>query len=250
MIRLFVSDIDGCLGEPYTPYDLEGLSRLREYVRTAGELGAGDARPPLTLCSGRPYPYVEAITQALDVSVPVLFEAGGGRFDPVTAQTTWSPALSDETEANVHTVEEWFKTQCIPGTSLSLDYAKRTQAGVVSPDTEEIVAVRRQTESFVAEKGLDLHVFSTDISVDVIPPGITKVHGLKWLSDHLGVRLDEMAYIGDADGDLEALEAVGTSFAPANAVAEVRDAVDYVTDGRVLDGTLEAYRTCVQQNNT
>lgn len=250
MIRLFVTDIDGCLADPYTPYDLEALSRLRQYGQSAGELGTGDARPALTVCSGRPYPYVEAITQALDLSVPVLFEAGGGCFDPVTAQTTWSPALSDEMEANVKTIEDWFKTECIPGTSLSLDYAKRTQAGVVSPDPDEIVAVRQRTEAFVAENALDLHVFSTDISVDVIPPGITKVHGLKWLSDELGVRLDEMAYIGDSNGDLEALDAVGISFAPANAVTEVRETVDYVTEGRVLDGTLEAYRTCLQLNET
>jgi hypothetical protein len=70
-----------------------------------------------------------------------------------------------------------------------------------------------------------------------------------WLTDHLGVDLGEVAYIGDADSDLEALSAVGTSFAPANADEEVLRTVDHVTDGRVLDGTLEAYRWCLDQND-
>jgi hypothetical protein len=131
---------------------------------------------------------------------------------------------------------------------MSIDHAKRTQAGVVSPDREEITAVRPRTEQFVAENVPDLRVFSTDVSVDVVPPGITKRTGLEWLTDHLGVDMSEVAYIGDADSDLEALSAVGTSFAPANADEAVLRAVDHVTEGRVLDGTLEAYRWCRAQN--
>jgi len=239
MIRLFVTDIDGCLAEPYTPYDLTGLSTLRD--RAARDR---DAAPTLSICSGRPYPYVEAVSQALDVTAPVLFESGGGRFDPVAAQTAWSPHLTDELEAKLQTVRQWFVTECIPGTHLSLDHAKRTQAGVVSPSVEEIRTVRPRAEEFVAEEAPGLHVFSTDVSVDVVPPNITKQDGLEWLADHLGLGLDEIAYIGDANADLDALNAVGLSFAPANATEEVRDCVDHVTEGAVLDGVLEAYRHC------
>lgn len=237
VIKLFVTDIDGCLAEPYTPYDLEGLRRLR---RAADR----DDTPALSICSGRAYPYVEAMAQALQLTVPVLFEAGGGRFDPVAAQTTWSPRLTEAAEEQLRAVEHWFHTECVPGTRLSVDHAKRTQAGVVSPDPDEIRAVRPRTEQFVADHAPGLHVFSTDVSVDVVPPGITKRAGLDWLADHLGVRLDEMAYIGDADSDLEALKAVGCSFAPANATDAVRAAVDHVTDGAVLEGMLAAYRRC------
>lgn len=248
MIKLFATDIDGCLAEPYEPYDLDGLATLRRSARDARALREEGPSPALTICSGRPLPYVEAITQALALTTPVLFEAGGGRYDPVAAQTTWSPRLTDEVEAKINSVERWFLTKCVPGTKLSLDYAKRTQAGVVSPDVEEILELRPQTEQFVAEEAPGLHVFSTDISVDVIPPGITKRDGLEWLADHLSVDLDEVAYIGDADGDLEALEAVGVSFAPANAQAVVRERVDHVTTGAVIEGTLEAYRYCRAQN--
>lgn len=248
MIKLFVSDIDGCLAEPYKPFHLDGFATLRRYANDAGFPTAETAAPALSLCSGRSYPYVEAISQALDLTAPVLFEGGGGRFDPVEAQTTWSPALTDEIEAEIEEVRHWFVTDCIPGTKMSIDHAKRTQAGIVSPDTEEIVEARGRTEDFVTENVPDLRVYSTDISVDVVPPGITKRNGLEWLAEHLDVEMREVAYIGDAGADVEALRAVGTSFAPANADEEVLRAVDRVTDGSVLDGTLEAYRYCLDQN--
>ena len=250
MIRLFVTDIDGCVATPYTPYDLDGLATLRRYGHDAGPVDADDTAPALSICSGRPYPYVEAMSQALDLTVPVLFEGGGGRFDPVEAQTTWSPALTDEIEAQIEEVQHWFVTECIPGTKMSLDHAKRTQTGIVSPDPDEVVDARARTEQFVDAHVPDLRVFSTDISVDVVPPGITKRNGLEWLADHLGVALDEVAYIGDTDSDLEALSVVGTSFAPANADEEVLRAVDHVTDDPVIDGTVEAYRHCLAQNRT
>jgi HAD superfamily hydrolase (TIGR01484 family) len=239
VIELFITDIDGCLAAPYEPYDLDGLDALRRLATDAP-----DGAPALSICSGRSYPYVEAMTQALGLTTPVLFEAGGGRFDPSVAQTTWSPHLTDEVEEQLRTVEHWFRTECIPGTQLSVDHAKRTQAGVVSPNRDEIQALRPRTEQFVAETAPGLHVFSTDVSVDVVPPGITKRAGISWLAEDLGLTLDEIAYIGDADSDIEALKAVGRSFAPANAAPEVRAVVDHVLDGTVIEGTLDAYRHC------
>jgi len=249
VITLFVTDIDGCLAKPYAPYDLDGFAALRRYAHDAGLPSEASPIPSVSICSGRPYSYVEAVSQALDLTVPVLFEGGGGRFDPVAAQTVWNPRLTDEIEAALEEVRHWFITECVPGTKLSLDHAKRTQAGVVSPDPNDIETVRPRTEAFVNEHVPDLRVFSTDVSIDVVPPGITKRNGLEWLARHLDVTLDQMAYIGDTDSDLEALSAVGTSFAPANADEEVLKTVDYVTDGRVLDGTLEAYRFCLDQND-
>lgn len=248
MIELFVTDIDGCLGRPYVPYDLDGLATLREYAVAAGQPGDHPTRPALTICSGRPYPYVEALTQTLRITTPVLFEAGAGQFDPVSAKTTWSPHWTDDLASTMEELRHWLVTECIPGTRLMLDHAKRTHAGVITPDEDEITELRPKVEQFVDANADGLHVFTTDNSVDIVPAGITKRHGLTWLADTLDVEMDEIAYIGDTNGDLEALAAVGTSFAPANAHEVVREQVDVVTDGRVLDGTLQAYNYCLRLN--
>jgi len=249
MIKLFVTDIDGCLSMPYEPYDLHGFAALRRYAHDAGAPGDVDRAPSISICSGRAYAYVEAVTQALGLTTPVLFEGGGGLFDPVTAQTTWNPVLTPEIEAELETVRHWFLTECIPGTKLSLDRAKRTQAGVVTPDLDEVRDLRPRTQTFVDENVPDLEVYATDNSVDVVPPGITKRNGLEWIADEHDLDLGDIAYIGDTDADLDALMAAGLSFAPANAHGVVLDRVDHVTDGDVITGTLEAYRFCLEKNS-
>lgn len=54
----------------------------------------------------------------------------------------------------------------------------------------------------------------------------------------LGVELDEIAYIGDDLIDLPALCLVGLRIAPANAVDDVKQRVDYVSDLRGGEGIL------------
>lgn len=54
----------------------------------------------------------------------------------------------------------------------------------------------------------------------------------------LGVELDEIAYIGDDLIDLPALGLVGLRIAPANAVDDVKQRVDYVSDLRGGEGIL------------
>lgn len=248
-IALFVSDIDGCLAAPYTPYDLDRLQALAAHTRAAGSLSQTDTmRPVLTLCSGRPYAYVEAMSQALGIVTPVLFESGAGRFDPVAAQTTWHPALTEELEEQLDEMRAWFRREAVPGTKISIDHAKRAQAGIVTPDPEEIIAVRPRALAFVENHLPDLKVFTTEVSIDVLSPNITKRAGLMWLSEHLNVPLDAMAYIGDTDGDIVALEAVGHAFAPANAHESVKQHVDHVTNAPLAAGTLAAYEQCLAYN--
>lgn len=233
---------------PYQAYDLEEFQALARLAAEAPEATAVSAHPTLSVCSGRSYAYVEAITQALDITTPVIFESGGGMFDPVAARTFWNPKFTPEVAEQVDAVRTWMTQTLIPDTGLSLDYGKRTQAGLVSPDEDEIVAHMAVVEDFVDAHAPDLRVFPTHVSIDVVHPDITKKEGLTWLTNHLNVLLDETAFIGDTKGDLVALDIVGHSFAPANAQALVREQVDTVTTGAVLAGTLEAYRWCIAHN--
>jgi hypothetical protein len=224
------------------------LKVLAAHAAEAGAPGSHATLPAVSICSGRSYSYVEAMSQALGLTVPVLFEGGGGLFDPVAAQKELSPDYTPEIAAALDDLRAWYEAEAVPGTQTSVDYAKRTQAGVVTPDEAEITALAPRVEAYVRAKGYDLDVHTTPASVDVVPPGLAKQDGMAWLADRLGLELGEVAYIGDTSADLEALRAVGTSFAPANAAAAVREAVDHVTEAPVLDGTLAAYRWCVAHN--
>ena len=251
MIRLFVSDIDGCLADAYCPFSLSHMQTLAGYARAAGLLdqaGRPPALPAFTLCSGRPYSYVEAMTQVLGLRTPVLFESGGGLFDPAAAQIVWNPRFTDDHAEAIADVRRFMEREVLPGTLMSYDFGKRTQAGVIGPDADEVAAKVPVVEDYVAAEHPDLHVFHTPVSIDVLPPGLDKRRGLEWLGERLGVSLDEMAYIGDSNGDLEALGAVGSSFAPANATEEVRERVDVVLRGSLIEAVLAAYRWCISEN--
>jgi len=248
MIALFVSDIDGCLAEPYQPYQLEELRSLRDLAHRSGELGSTTPYPALSLCSGRAYPYVEAVSQMLGLRVPVLFESGGGLFDPVSATITWNPAFTPAVEEQLRSLQDWFRSDLLPGSGLMFDHAKRTQVGVIGPDPEEVHALVPTVEAYVTEHLPALRVFHTPVSIDVVPPELTKKQAMHWLSGLTDTPLEGMAYIGDSNGDIEALQTVGFGFAPANAAASVRSAAPHVTSRAVAEGVVEAYEWCVAYN--
>lgn len=250
MIKLFVSDIDGCLSEPYRPFALDHLRTLAQYIRKAGPVPRVSETPPVSLLSARSYSYVEAMTQVLGVQVPVLFESGGGMFDPQEARVLWNPLFTDEVERKVEEVRRWMVRDQLPGTTMLYDYGKRTGAGVVGPDREEVARFVPKVEAFVSENFPDLRIFYTSVSVEVVSADITKRQAIHWLASHLGIDVAEMAYIGDTNGDLEALQDVGYSFAPANATPEVKAVVKHVTQKMVIEGVLEAYQWCMEQNST
>ena len=243
MTRLFISDIDGCIGEPYHPLDMEGLAALRSLVDQTGSLEDAGA-PAFSLCSGRPFPYVEAISQLLGVKVPVLFESGGGMFDPVSAEVSWYPGFNKEVKEQIEIVSQWLLRDAIPGSRLNFDYAKRTQAGVIGPDADEIKRMVSRVEAFVLQNCPDLGVFPTLLSIDILPESISKANGIRWLSKELDIPVEEMAYIGDSKGDVGALELVGSGFAPSNASSLAKDAAGTVTSEAGIQGVLTAYKSC------
>ena len=245
MVKLFLADIDGCLASPYEPYDLDGFRRLSEWGRRAE---TDPAFPRLGICSGRPYSYVEAVAQALDLRGPALFESGSGRFDLPTASIRWNPRLTPEIEEQLRAVRAYIHRDVLPDTGLSYDYGKRAQSGVVSASEDEIEHWAEVIDRWVNASFPDLATHSTPVSIDVIPRVMTKEMTVRQTADEEGIDIDEVAFIGDTGGDIGALKAVGFSFAPQNAQTQVKEIADVVTDGAVLDGVIEAYEWCVRHN--
>ncbi|MGB3544116.1 MAG: phosphoglycolate phosphatase, partial [Rubrivirga sp.] len=151
MINLFLADIDGCLSEPYVAYDLEGFAQLRAW----GDLALEDERyPRVGICSGRSYAYVEAIAQALGLRAPALFESGGGRFDLEDARITWNPALTPDVEAALAQVRAFMLAEVVPQSeTVSYDYGKRSQYGIVSPVVGECETFLDEVETFTTAQG-------------------------------------------------------------------------------------------------
>lgn len=69
-----------------------------------------------------------------------------------------------------------------------------------------------------------------------------KLKAVKNICDRYGIEMREIAYMGDDINDLELLGKVGFSSAPADAVSDVRNIVDYVTN---VNGGQGAFREVV-----
>ena len=164
------------------------------------------------------------------------------------ARLSWNPALSNDILGEITEIQTWLNSEIMPGTRMGVDHAKRTQASLAGPIVEEVRNAVPLVEEFVGRNFPHLLVAHTDISIDVVPRALNKASGMIWLADTLGIDLEEMAFIGDTNGDIPALELVGYSFAPSNGTAAVKGTVQVTTTGAVIDGVLEAYRWCSSRN--
>jgi hydroxymethylpyrimidine pyrophosphatase-like HAD family hydrolase len=239
MIRLFVLDIDGCLTTPFVTPHWESFSEIRAMNIRA----KADSRiPKLALLTGRPQPYAEAMAQMLDIDMPVVFESGGGMFDPVTTRVRFAPAITPAMMARVARIRAWGEAllaERFPQTML--EFAKHTDVGFVDQDPGVIAEIFRLCRERTACEEDLFEVHHTDISVNVILKVCNKGEGLNWISQVTGIPLADTAYIGDSSGDLTALRIAGRAFAPDNATEAVK-AVAEVLPATTSEAVLAAYR--------
>jgi hypothetical protein len=235
MLRLVVVDVDGVLssGEA-APLDFAVLQRLAEYNDRARH---EPTCPAVTLCTGRPAPYVEVLMQAMHGVYPAVYEHGAGLFIPEPYGFQWHPAFTPETQARLtqlHTVlyEALVAADLAyfqPGKSASLSLFARTGMSLHE--------LSRQAGRLAHEFGSAFRVEAGATCVNIMVRGLDKAAGVRWLARETGVPLGDMAGVGDSRGDLKFMRLVGWAGAPANAHASVKRAVHYTSpyeDGRGL----------------
>jgi hydroxymethylpyrimidine pyrophosphatase-like HAD family hydrolase len=226
---------------PYQPFRLDRLNVLAEYSKQAPHIGSHPNYPALSLCSGRAYPYVEAMSQLLRIQTPVLFESGAGMFDPVSAVSTWHPDFTRDIRMEVDDIRSFLENVVADNIGLSIDYAKRSQAALVGSPNGGIEEARLEVDEYVTKNHPSFNVFHTHISIDVVPPGLTKAEGMQWLAQTCGISVSEMAFVGDTGGDVGALLIVGASFAPANGTQEAKSSAKHASSFNDIEAVLEAY---------
>ena len=235
MIRLMVADVDGVLslGEA-APFDFAVLQRLAEVNDRARH---EPQSPAVTLCTGRPAPYVELLMQAIHGFYPAIYEHGAGLYLPepygFKAHSALTPVMQAQLmelhvmlhDALVATNLAYFQ----PGKSASLSLFAR--AGVTLHE------VACTADRLAHQWGDAFRVEAGATCVNVMVRGLEKAEGVRWLARETGIPLHTMAGVGDATGDMPFMQLVGWSAAPANAQAAVKQMAHYTSpyeDGRGL----------------
>ncbi len=245
MIKLFVTDLDGCIAHPFVTPDWEAISRIRE-LNLLSEKVPGI--PPLSILSGRPLPFVEAVGQWLGVRLPMVFESGGGMYQFKDNKLSWNASFDVHERQAIVEIKEWMEKHLISRYENTIaEFTKFTDAGLINPDTEKIKHMYKQLQKHIEQHYPAFEVHFTEISINVILTDANKGSGLQYLCSELNIGLHEVAYIGDSGGDVPALKIAGKAFAPANATADAKQAAHYEV-GEATLGVLEAYEKLIAWN--
>lgn len=246
MIKLFITDLDGCLTKPFHSPDWELLSEIRSLNKQSK---SNKYIPPLSICSGRPLPYVEAVAQWLDVDIPVVFESAGLYL--LSSNSPFFAAVFDkEAEQAVENLKSWLQTEIIPRyDGMVLEFTKRMDAGLIHTDKAVIDEAYSIIDKYVSEHYPLFEVHTTDISISIILKENNKKKGIQMLCDRLELDPSEVAYIGDSSGDIPGLKLVGYPYAPVNASDPVKKVAE-VVDLPETEAVLEVYNKIIEFNES
>ena len=226
-VRLAVVDVDGCLTPGETSdWNWEALQSIHYLNRRALQ---GEDVPAVTLCTGRQQPYVEVLMQAIGAQVPGIYENGCGLYYPNGYRFVEHPSISAATKDALATVKTALHHRVVaPGLGYFQPGKEASLTLYPLPGTS--VSYLREAVSDALTGHENRFSIQPSLScVDVTPAGIDKGTGVRWLSDETGIPMAHMGGIGDSNSDLSFVRLVGHSAAPANASADVKAAVDYVS---------------------
>lgn len=246
MIKLFVTDLDGCISIPFKTPKWSAINSIRELNEQSLE---DSSIPPITLCTGRPFPYAEAVGQWLNIRHPFVFESAGlYHWEGNRIETALKD--EDETLAPIREARDWIINDVLPNfPNAILEFTKMMDAGIVCPDESVINEIYELALNRIPEIDPGLEIHTTEISINILMPGNNKLQGLKLLSKAIDIRLDEMAYIGDTSGDAVALKEVKMPFSPSNARKVAKD-VSVELPFEATEAVLEAYRRVIEYNRS
>ncbi len=75
--------------------------------------------------------------------------------------------------------------------------------------------------------------------IQIMSTTSTKWNGIKAMLEAVGVKQSEVVYFGDDNDDIESIKNCGVGVAVSNAIDEVLDAADFVTESNDLDGVAQ-----------
>lgn len=231
-IRLLVLDIDGVLTrEEGKALDLRLLERLRQMNRAARE---NPSRPAVTLCTGRPAPYVEAMLQAIDGHLPAIFENGAGLYVPDGYRFLHHPALKDRSTFQV--VRQRLDETLVQTGHAFFQPGKEYSLSLFAHDPAKTDGLHDQAVDALGSLGGSVDLVYSISCLNVIPRGVDKGSGIEFMADETSYEPAEMLGVGDSDVDLPFLTEVGYSAAPANANPKVKGIVQYVSPSAAAEG--------------
>jgi hydroxymethylpyrimidine pyrophosphatase-like HAD family hydrolase len=231
-IRLLVFDIDGVISDGEgQPLDLRLMERLAQMNRAARQ---NSLSPAVTLCTGRPGPYVEIMLQAIDGHLPAVYENGAGLYTPQPYRFLPHPAVDNNPTFQAAT--QRLEAGLVQTGRAFFQPGKQFSHSLFAYDPADTPALYGWAVEALGSLAGSVGLVYASSCLNVLPAGVDKGKGVEFLAAKTGYALAEMLGVGDSDSDLPFLVLTGYSAAPTNANPAVKQAVQYVSPYPTVEG--------------
>lgn len=222
-----ISDIDGCLApESSAPIDAAALAKLAEHNRLAQERRD---RPVVTVCSGRPLPFAEAMCRILgNRTLPCIAENGVWMYHPQNNRYDRDPSITAAHLRAVQEVREWVEADLGPR-GVVMQPGKTASVSLYHDDTAFLKSLEPVVQDRFAKSGWPLRVSMTWLYINCDLAHISKGSALDRWMNATGLTRDRMMGIGDTPTDVPIAEHVAWFGCPGNAVESLKKRASYVS---------------------
>ncbi len=212
MIKAIAIDIDGTLTYKDRSLNCKAVEALRKVDAV------------IILATGNISCFARTAAKLIGVSDIVICENGGVvRFDYDGEDIV----LGDKSKClkAVEILKKYYRIEL-----LDNDYRKSE------------VCLRRTFPIDEARKLLpeDVRIIDSGFAYHITDREVSKGKALKFIAERLGIRLEEVAAIGDSENDIDMFEVAGIGIAVANADIKLKRVADVVTSKPNGDGVVEA----------
>lgn len=269
MIKLLLIDIDGTL---------VGDNKLIPDSNHQAIQALLAKNIKVTLVTGRSYHSSSDVIHAITEDIPIVFQNGAFIYQPQSDQILRKEYLSpkiaeflmeegrsnhlytilftDFLDERDMTVEEIYvggystylnrnqsRIQVVDKISITSEM-KISEVVLLGPEKTinqiNEKAFRIYREDFSPVKSFDLR---GEVFFEFFGPSVSKAHAVHFLSNHFGIPLTDIMFIGDSFNDIEALKIVGLPIAMGNAIQEVKDQAKFICKTNNDAGVAHAIET-------
>lgn len=260
-IKLIVFDVDGTLVNDDQVLGEKTISAIHRLQAKGVHI---------SLATGKIFPSVANVVQALDIKVPLILANGAiiqqpdaereiifGKFldksiveEFAQERSTYGAELALFLPDNIYVKRETFNTE-----HITEEFKEKVEAiGEWSAVSDQLSSVCkaiwinrfnvpkiRQLTAYLEKTfpgKVSLSTGSPD-SIEAMPVGISKQTGLVHLVDHLHIPMDSVMVFGDQMNDLAMMQAAGTAVAVGNAIEEVKNISKHVIGTNNKEGPAE-----------
>ncbi|QLH75309.1 MAG: phosphoglycolate phosphatase [Methanomassiliicoccales archaeon] len=213
--KAVVCDVDGTITDPQKRIQTLGIETLRE-VQESGLC--------VMLASGNVLPVAYGLSAFIGLNGPVIAENGGIVSYNEKIYKIHSSELPERAYDHLKKI--------IPAPErLFTDNWRETEVGLKR--SNDLESVRRALE------GWDVEIEATGFAIHIMEKGHSKMSGIRKACELLGIDLEEVVAIGDADNDVRMLKECGFGIAVGNASPAAKAAADYVALAKHAQGVAE-----------